>query len=1041
MHRDLLKALLLLVVHRLVSYAQPAPDPWRTRTGRSRSRRLWSGYDVTPALFGESDSARSGQLTPATCPAAEVTASGAAGEPGRRGRRRGGRGRGRRRGRRAGRVWARRDDDRNSLLVSHINIQSLKNKTIDLRQELSLHGFDAVSVNETWLRKSTTNIMAFPGYKLLRSDRTFKPYGFGGVAVLARESLNPKIVSKPAAVCDSKLESVWTELRVGHNRTVLFCSLYRRPSKTESELNRDLDELENQVQSALGRYSGLVMFCGDLNCNVRVTDGAGGKLTQLLSRYGLYQCVKPGSVTYRPSASKLDVIFTNHGDRVVRSGTLLCHFSPHNFVRCQLRVKKERGPPAAIMCRSFSRVNWDALRLDLTLIDWDRMRQCSTLEHQSQLFNELFIAVFNHHAPVRRVTLKHSTALPLTAETIQLLDRRRAATRDGCQLTYALLNRRCRAAIRQDCRNDVIQKLREQGPTATWRVARSLLSDGGGVSRPTPLVSVDCLNAYFSSIGVRTSASVISTHYVPILLTRISTCSFCLSAVSYRELRRVVTSLRNTNTCGVDGISSRMVKNTFNVIGHIILNLVNASLTRGTVPESWKISLVYPIHKGGALDDPAQFRPISVVPLVSKITERVVQEQLYMYFSEQDLFSPAQHAYRRNHSTQTALLTVSDYILSAMNRREIVLIAMLDCSKCFDTIDHGTLLSVLRLYGVDTTWFASYLSGHSQRVQVNSGGKIHTSQLASNPTGIYQGTALGPLLFSIFSNDMHLHIDPSVRLVQYADDSQIAVCGKKEDLPQLISRLEATLATVHKWFASRKMKINAAKTQLVTFGTKQLLQGLPPIQINFGGETITETSKVRNLGLTMDRHMTFRPHLDQVTGTCTGVLLGLAAARHWLPRDVMVMLVNALVLSRVRYCLAVYGNASSEVRDRIQKIINFCARAVTGRSKRDHVSDAIRSLEWLRATSLYQYSTITAFRAVITCGEPLSLAANISVHEHCHNTRRAGQYRPTSVRTELGKRMFAYSAPTLYNELPQAVRETGAGGFKRVLKNHLIDCE
>ena len=237
-----------------------------------------------------------------------------------------------------------------------------------------------------------------------------------------------------------------------------------------------------------------------------------------------------------------------------------------------------------------------------------------------------------------------------------------------------------------------------------------------------------------------------------------------------------------------------------------------------------------------------------------------MQEQLYEYFSDHGLFSPVQHAYRRNHSTQTALLTVLDYILSAMNRREIVLIAMLDCSKCFDTIDHETLLSVLTLYGVDTRWFSSYLSGHFQRVQVHSKGKTMTSQLASNPVGIYQGTALGPLLFSIFSNDMYMHIDPSVMLIQYADDSQLAVCGKKEELPQLINRLETALATAKEWFSSRKMKINAAKTQLATFGTKQLLQGIPPIRIKFDGEMITESPKVRNLGITMDRHMTFRPH-------------------------------------------------------------------------------------------------------------------------------------------------------------------------------------
>ena len=208
---------------------------------------------------------------------------------------------------------------------------------------------------------------------------------------------------------------------------------------------------------------------------------------------------------------------------------------------------------------------------------------------------------------------------------------------------------------------------------------------------------------------------------------------------------------------------------------------------------------------------------------------------------------------------------------------------------------------------------------------------------------------------AFFSNDMFMH--PSVMLIQYADDSALAVCGEKEELSQLINQLEIALATAKEWFFSRKMKINTAKTQLATFGTKQLLQGIPPIRIKVDGEMITESYKVGNLDITMDRHMTFRPHLDQITGCCTRILLGLTATRHWLPREVMVLLFNSLVMSRLRYCPAVYGNASVEIRDRIQELINFSARTVTGLSKRDHVSEVVRSLQWMRAPSLYQYTT------------------------------------------------------------------------------------
>ena len=202
---------------------------------------------------------------------------------------------------------------------------------------------------------------------------------------------------------------------------------------------------------------------------------------------------------------------------------------------------------------------------------------------------------------------------------------------------------------------------------------------------------------------------------------------------------------------------------------------------------------------------------------------------------------------------------------------------------------------------------------------------------------------------------------------------------------------------------------------------------------------IKETNKVRNLGLIMDRHLTFRPHVEQVVGICTGILLGLSAARHWLPQEVLIVLVDSLVLSRIRYCISVFGNASRETQNKIQKLINFSARVVTGRKRREHISDAVRSLGWLRSPSLYQYGILTRFKTVITTGEPSSLADSIAVQEHTYNTRQTNHYRPVSVRSEVGKRMFGFSAPSLYNSLPQDVRGTAVGCFKKALKEHLLN--
>ena len=166
------------------------------------------------------------------------------------------------------------------------------------------------------------------------------------------------------------------------------------------------------------------------------------------------------------------------------------------------------------------------------------------------------------------------------------------------------------------------------------------------------------------------------------------------------------------------------------------------------------------------------------------------------------LFSQSQHGFRSNHSTETALLTVSDHILSATDRQDITLLCLLDLSKCFDVIDHAKLLSKLQTYSIDPTWFSSYLHGHTQSVcTADERGNRHLSRSLPNPIGVFQGSSLGPLLFQIFANDLALYA-PQAHVVQYADDTQVLVSGKKDSLPQLIATMEQALSSLGAWFHS-----------------------------------------------------------------------------------------------------------------------------------------------------------------------------------------------------------------------------------------------
>ena len=286
---------------------------------------------------------------------------------------------------------------------------------------------------------------------------------------------------------------------------------------------------------------------------------------------------------------------------------------------------------------------------------------------------------------------------------------------------------------------------------------------------------------------------------------------------------------------------------------------------------------------------------------------------------------------------------------------------LLDCSRCFDCIPHGALLRKLELYGVDTRWFQSYLVNHYQHVQVQSSGSSRGSTLSRpllNPIGTYQGSALGPLLHNIYANDLPLYTDNSTGIIASADDVQLYVSGPPKDLSLLIRNMECNLSTLSNWYGKNGLKINAAKTELIALGTRELVRRLPPISVTFSGSTIACTSSVKNLGVWFDSDMSFVTHTDDVVRRCTGSLCGLSHSRQSLPQSVLVTLVQGLVFSVLRYCLSVYGASNATQRGRLQKLVRFAARVVSGRRKRDHVSDVIDGLGWLSVDSLF---SITAW--------------------------------------------------------------------------------
>ena len=357
----------------------------------------------------------------------------------------------------------------------------------------------------------------------------------------------------------------------------------------------------------------------------------------------------------------------------------------------------------------------------------------------------------------------------------------------------------------------------------------------------------NALNDYYVTIGPATAASVARPSTpVPVRLPRVTSGTFKVQPIDMDTLYSVLLSMKPSMATGVDGVSVTMIQKFFPGLGDAILDIVNTSLVTGQVPPQWKHAIVTPIPKGRIAKNPAEMRPISILPGIMKIVERVVQGQLVEYLETHRLLAAQQHGYRRMHSTETALNVITDRVLHAMDNRDISILVLLDLSKCFDVVPHQQLLQKLHLYGVSTDWFSSYLAGHVQQVRVRSvNGSSITSQPRDNTIGVFQGGSLSCVLYMIFANDLSLHMPDGVSIIQFADDTQILVTGKKHNLPHLISLMEAALDSAFQWFCHNSMKVNAARTQMLVLGTSAMLRNLPPITVKFCGSIIGDSRTVK----------------------------------------------------------------------------------------------------------------------------------------------------------------------------------------------------
>jgi hypothetical protein len=281
-----------------------------------------------------------------------------------------------------------------------------------------------------------------------------------------------------------------------------------------------------------------------------------------------------------------------------------------------------------------------------------------------------------------------------------------------------------------------------------------------------------------------------------------------------------------------------------------ITHIINASLSSGTVPECYKAAIVRPLLKKPSLNpnELKNFRPVSNLPFLSKLLERVVLEQLSEHLSRHSLLPPYQSAYRPHHSTETALLRIATDLHNATDNGKVSALVLLDLSAAFDTLDNRVLIDRLQttfgIHDVALAWFQSYLCDRTQSVVIDS----VSSQPLPLQFGVPQGSVLGPVLFTLYTQPLTLVIERhNLNYQAFADDTQLYNSSDPDNADQLLSSMSDCCADIKNWMTENKLKLNSDKTEAILTGTRQKLSTVSASELVLADATVPLSPSVKNL--------------------------------------------------------------------------------------------------------------------------------------------------------------------------------------------------